>query len=212
MRQESTSKEGKRPFKLGKYEVIAHIATGGMGAVYKALDTDLKRTVALKILSPEMAHKLDLKEHVRAVMGQVEKDLGTKLEWVAIDHYNTDNPHAHIVMRGVDQEGKELRINKEYFTQGFRQRSIQEATRVLGLRLEQDAVLQRDKVIRAMHITEIDREIMRKLTKDNFINLTHPQSDFIEDSVRKNSRVWDMALFSTLTSRCRERLQACRRP
>ena len=131
------------------------------------------------ILSPEMAHKFDLKEHVRAVMGQVEKDLGTKLEWVAIDHYNTDNPHAHIVMRGVDQEGKELRINREYFTQGFRQRSIQEATRVLGLRLEQDAVLQRDKVIRAMHITEIDREIMRKLTKDNFINLTHPQSDFM---------------------------------
>jgi len=131
------------------------------------------------ILSPEMAHKLDLKEHVKAVMGHVEKDLGTKLEWVAIDHYNTDNPHAHIVMRGVDHEGKELRIKQEYFTQGFRQRSIQEATRALGLRLEQDAVLQRDKVIRAMHITEIDREIMRKLTKDNFINLTHPQSDFM---------------------------------
>jgi len=65
MRQESTSKEGKRPFKLGKYEVIAHIATGGMGAVYKALDTDLKRTVALKILSPEMAGKPNMVERFK---------------------------------------------------------------------------------------------------------------------------------------------------
>ncbi len=131
------------------------------------------------ILSPEMAHKLDLKEHVRAVMGHVESDLGAKLEWVAIDHHNTDNPHAHIVMRGVDKEGKELRINQEYFTQGFRQRSIQEATRKLGFRLERDILLIRDQAIRAMHITEIDREITRKLTKDNFINLTLPQSNFM---------------------------------
>ena len=131
------------------------------------------------IISPEMAHKLDLKEHIRAVMGHVEKDLGTKLEWVAIDHYNTDNPHAHVVMRGVDQDGKELRINQEYFTKGFRQRSIQEATRALGLRLEQDALLIRDQAVRAMRITEIDREIIRKLTKDNFINLKLPQSDFM---------------------------------
>ncbi len=131
------------------------------------------------IISPEMAHKLDLKEHIRAVMGHVESDLGTKLEWVAIDHYNTDNPHAHIVMRGVDKEGKELRINQEYFTKGFRQRSIQEATRVLGLRLEQDVILQRNKAIRAIHITEIDREIVHKLTKDNFINLKFPQSGFL---------------------------------
>ena len=130
------------------------------------------------IISPEMAHKLDLKEHIRAVMGHVEKDLGTKLEWVAIDHYNTDNPHAHVVMRGVDQDGKELRINQEYFTKGFRQRSIQEATKKLGLRLEQDIILQRDHAVRAMHITEIDREIVRKLTDDNFINFTHPEAPF----------------------------------
>jgi len=131
------------------------------------------------IISPEMAHKLGLKEHIRAVMKHVENDLGTKLEWVAIDHYNTDNPHAHVVLRGVDQNGKELRINQEYFTKGFRQRSIQEATRALGLRLEGDALLIRDQAVRAMHITEIDREISRKLNKDNFINLKLPQSDFM---------------------------------
>lgn len=124
------------------------------------------------IISPEMAHKLDLKEHVRAVMVDVEKDLGAKLEWLAIDHYNTDNPHVHIVIRGVDKDGKELRINQEYFTQGFRQRSIQEATQALGLRLEKDVLLKMEENIKSLHITEMDREIQRRLTTDNFINLT----------------------------------------
>jgi len=131
------------------------------------------------ILSPEMAHKLDLKEHVRAVMGQAEKDLGTKLEWVAIDHYNTDNPHAHIVIRGIDREGQELRIKREYFTQGFRLRSQQEATRVLGFRLKEDILLVREKQVKALHITELDREIERRLNQNHFISLSaDPKSAF----------------------------------
>ena len=133
------------------------------------------------IISPEAGYRVDLKDHARQFMARLENELGRKLEWVAIDHYNTDNPHAHVVMRGVDQDGKELRINQEYFTKGFRQRSIQEATRALGLRLEQDVLLKRQENIRAMHITEIDREIARKLNKDNFISLKLPQSDFMRN-------------------------------
>ena len=76
---------------------------------------------------------------------------------------------------------KSYGLTKEYFTKGFRQRSIQEATRALGLRLEQDVLLIRDQAVRAMHITEIDREIARKLNKDNFINLKLPQSDFMKN-------------------------------
>jgi serine/threonine-protein kinase len=65
MRQESASKGGKRPVRIGKYEVIAHIATGGMGAVYKAIDTDLQRPVALKILSAEMAARPNMVERFK---------------------------------------------------------------------------------------------------------------------------------------------------
>jgi serine/threonine protein kinase len=57
MPQETTSEGEKRPLRIGKYEVTAHIATGGMGAVYKAVDTELNRVVALKILAPELAAK-----------------------------------------------------------------------------------------------------------------------------------------------------------
>jgi serine/threonine-protein kinase len=49
------AKDARKAIRVGSYEVINHIATGGMGAVYRARDVKLGREVALKILPPEMA-------------------------------------------------------------------------------------------------------------------------------------------------------------
>jgi serine/threonine-protein kinase len=57
MALEPPTRGSRRPFRIGKYEVIRHIATGGMGAVYKARDTEENRDVALKVLPPDMARK-----------------------------------------------------------------------------------------------------------------------------------------------------------
>ncbi|MCZ8283445.1 MAG: hypothetical protein O9286_14535, partial [Aquidulcibacter sp.] len=53
------------------------------------------------MIAPESASRMeDLQGYVRDVMGQMESDLGVGTEWVAINHWNTDNPHAHVILRG----------------------------------------------------------------------------------------------------------------
>jgi hypothetical protein len=63
------------------------------------------------IVSPEDADRLDLSEFTRQLMKQVEQDTGRRLEWAAVNHHNTDNPHVHIVVRGLDRDGDEVRID-----------------------------------------------------------------------------------------------------
>ena len=117
------------------------------------------------IISPEEGHRLDLKEHVRSVMENVERDMKRKLQWVAVDHYNTEHPHAHVSIRGLCKNGAVLRIDQNYFTKGFRERSCREATRVLGLRLSNDMLKRRELAISKRYVTELDREIERRLDK-----------------------------------------------
>ena len=44
---------------LGSYEITALLGKGGMGEVYKARDTKLKRDVAIKILPEEFSHNAE---------------------------------------------------------------------------------------------------------------------------------------------------------
>ena len=56
------------------------------------------------------ARLADLREFTRGWVGQVGKDLGTPLAWVADNHWNTDNPHTHIALRGKEANGRGLVI------------------------------------------------------------------------------------------------------
>jgi serine/threonine-protein kinase len=62
---ETTGQNGRRPVRIGKYEVLRHIASGGMGAVYKALDLEEQREVALKVLPPDLAENPRMLERFR---------------------------------------------------------------------------------------------------------------------------------------------------
>jgi len=114
------------------------------------------------IVSPENGHQMDLKQHAKELMIQVEKDLKTKLEWAAIDHYNTDHPHLHILIRGRDQRGNTLFIEPDYLSRGIRHQSQELATRVLGLRLDHDLVQARARQLEREYLTEIDKSLRYK--------------------------------------------------
>ncbi|KUM26736.1 hypothetical protein AU467_19595 [Mesorhizobium loti] len=63
------------------------------------------------IVAPEDGIEYDdLKPLTRRLMAQMEKDLGTRLDWVAVDHFNTGHPHTHIIVRGKDDRGENLVI------------------------------------------------------------------------------------------------------
>ena len=61
------------------------------------------------IVSPDDGDRLaDLKPFVRDLMQDLESDPETKLDWVAVDHYNTGHPHSHIVIRGKAKRSRPL--------------------------------------------------------------------------------------------------------
>lgn len=62
-------------------------------------------------------------------MEQMQADLGTRLDWVAVDHFNTGHPHSHVVIRGTDDRGGDLIIAQDYITAGLRHRAEDLATR-----------------------------------------------------------------------------------
>ena len=121
------------------------------------------------ILSPDDVERIDLRQHAREVMAQMEKDLGTKLTWVAIEHDNTEHRHVHIMLRGVreeyDRNGKclPLTMDREYVSLGIREISEGLIERQLGPRTEREYLEAREHGIEAERWTEIDRAIERKL-------------------------------------------------
>ncbi|MCL5237726.1 MAG: DUF3363 domain-containing protein [Nitrospirae bacterium] len=112
------------------------------------------------ILSPENGTSLNMKEYVREVMTQAETDLKTELKWTAVVHYNTDNTHAHILIRGKDDAGNDLVISPDYISHGFRNRAAEIATQNLGLRTEHEIKqgIARDAI--KNRLTPLDREIL----------------------------------------------------
>ncbi len=89
------------------------------------------------IVSPEDAAEIgDLRAYTRALMGRMEADLGTRLDWVAVDHWDTDNPHTQVVLRGVDATGENLVIARDYIAHGMRCRASELATDLLAPQTE----------------------------------------------------------------------------
>ena len=84
-------------------------------------------------VSPEDAARMsDLRAFTRELMVEAERDLGTKLDWVAVDHWNTDNPHVHVLVRGRGDDGKDLVISRDYISRGLRARAADRVTLELG--------------------------------------------------------------------------------
>jgi len=114
------------------------------------------------VVSPEDAEQMaDLKAYTRELVSRMESDLGTKLDWVAVDHYDTVQPHTHLLVRGVRDDGKDLVMPREYISRGMRERAQEIASLELGPMSELEKRAKLARTIDAQHKTDLDKMIDR---------------------------------------------------
>ena len=105
----------------------------------------------------------DLRPLTRALMSQMEADLGTRLDWIAVDHFNTGHPHTHLLLRGRDGNGKDLILAREYLSIGMRERAAEIVQRDLGPRTDLEVEHRLRSEVGQERWTSLDRRLVRSL-------------------------------------------------
>ncbi|WP_157016619.1 relaxase/mobilization nuclease domain-containing protein [Mesorhizobium xinjiangense] len=128
------------------------------------------------IVSPDDALEMsDLRSFTHDLVGQMEKDLGTPLDWAAADHWNTEHPHVHLIVRGVRDDGENLVISRDYIKEGMRDRARDLITLELGPRTDHDIRRTLERQIEADRWTNLDRQLARDAYRTGIVDRApHP--------------------------------------
>jgi type IV secretory pathway VirD2 relaxase len=114
------------------------------------------------IVAPEDAAELsDMKAFTRDLMADAERDLGARLDWVAVDHWNTEHPHVHVIVRGRTDDDQDLVISRDYIREGMRARAQQLLTLELGPRSDREIRHSLETQVWAERWTRLDRVLAR---------------------------------------------------
>src|ERR1700742_4308034 len=120
------------------------------------------------IVAPEDATEMgDLRGFTRDLMRQMELDLETRLDWIAVDHHNTGHPHTHIIVRGVLDDGRILNIAGDYIAHGIRHRASELVTRELGHQSE----IELQTEVEAERVTRLDKMLLSEQQEQGVIDL-----------------------------------------
>jgi type IV secretory pathway VirD2 relaxase len=113
----------------------------------------------------------DLKPFVRKLMARMEADLGTTLDWVAVDHHNTGHPHTHVVLRGRDDLGQDLVIAREYIAHGMRERGAEIVTLDLGPRTDLEIEDRLRLQVTQERLTDLDKTLRQDASPEGEVSL-----------------------------------------
>ena len=130
----------------------------------------------------------DLKGFTRQLMRRMEIDLESRLDWVAVDHWDTDNPHTHIVLNGHTggpASGREdLIIAPDYMAHGMRLRASEIATEWLGPRTEAEIRQSLLREVEQQRLTSLDRALIRQAGADGIDLTSNPQDRQRQNALR----------------------------
>jgi type IV secretory pathway VirD2 relaxase len=137
------------------------------------------------IVSAEDAAQYDeLRTFTRRLMSRMEEDLGTRLDWVAVDHYNTGHPHSHIILRGKDEQGRDLVIARDYMATGMRERAAEIVTFDLGPRTDLEIDIKLRAEVDQERFTSLDRSLLREADEDGHVRSGAVAADAFRQSLR----------------------------
>lgn len=151
------------------------------------------------IVSAEDAMELeDLRGFTREFMRRMSVDLETPLDWVAVDHWDTDNPHTHIVLRGrvgSERKGQDLVIAPDYMAHGMRMRASEITTEWLGPRTETEIRQSLQREVDQERLTSLDRTLLRQATVEIVDLAGQPEDHQCQNVLRARlQRLESMAL------------------
>ncbi|NQE65543.1 DUF3363 domain-containing protein [Caulobacter sp. RHG1] len=158
------------------------------------------------IVSPEDAGEMaDLRAFTRELMDQAAEDLGVRLDWVAIDHWNTDNPHVHVLLRGVSEDGADLVIDKAYISRGLRERAERLVELELGPRRTEEIERALLREVSAERLTHLDKALRGMATEPDALVDLRPGDPAIGEDLRsalvgRLSKLTDLGLATRRTS------------
>ncbi len=145
------------------------------------------------IVSPEDADRLeDLTDFTRDLMTRMQADLGTRLDWVAVNHFNTAHPHVHVVINGRDDQGNDLVINGGYITHGLRERASEIVTLDLGPVSEIEQRRKLETEIDRDRFTRIDRALLAQ-ARENHLDMRPDIKTSTSDLVDRRLRLSRLA-------------------
>jgi hypothetical protein len=113
-------------------------------------------------------------------LAQMERDLGSGLDWLGIAHWNTDNPHLHLLVRGVAQDGSDLVISRAYISHGLRSRAEDLVSIELGPKPEHEIRSGLAQEVNAERWTRLDAAIRMAADDSGFMDL-RPDRPGVDD-------------------------------
>ncbi|PWB83206.1 MAG: hypothetical protein C3F11_07835, partial [Methylocystaceae bacterium] len=156
---------------------------GEKGRAYSALENEADGRAFIErgsedrhqfrfIVAPEDAGDMaDLRAFTRDLMRQMEQDLETGLDWIAVDHHNTGHPHTHIIVRGVLDDGRILNIAGDYIAHGVRHRASELVTLELGCQSEIELHTKLAHEVEAERVTRLDKMLIAEQRDQGVIDL-----------------------------------------
>jgi type IV secretory pathway VirD2 relaxase len=137
------------------------------------------------IVSPEDSARLaDLKPFIRDLLSQMERDLETKLDWVAVDHFNTGHPHTHVVIRGRDDQGRDLVMARDYIAHGVRARAQGLITLELGPETDLERTQKLFNETGQERLTRLDRSLLARAKDGILVITTAEESDPVQQTLK----------------------------